>query len=347
MAPNPVEDSLKSWKEEKGSACLYRILAQKEKGSPEGELFGKLAEEAEKQAGIWERKIPPAMLPNFQTDLRTRAVAFLLKHFQVRHLKMILSAMKVRGLSAYIKFIPPHPVPTQVEEVGRRHQGAKTSGNLRAAVFGINDGLVSNASLILGMAGASNEIWVVLIAGIAGLLAGACSMGSGEYISVKSQREMFEHQIDLEKKELEEYPEQEAAELALIYEAKGLSSEEAQDLSKKLISNPKRALDTLAKEELGINLDELGSPVGAAIFSFISFSIGALIPLLPYLLTQGKKSLFWSIGATACALFVVGATLSLFTGRRAVLSGLRMLLVGGAAAAITYGIGRLLGVTLG
>jgi VIT1/CCC1 family predicted Fe2+/Mn2+ transporter len=176
------------------------------------------------------------------------------------------------------------------------------------------------------------------------LLAGACSMGSGEYVSVRSQREMLEYQLELEKHELDTYPEEEAKELALIYEARGIPKEEATRLANILIQDPEKALDTLAREELGINPDDLVSPWGAAISSFVSFVIGALIPLLPFLFSQSRYNLVISIGLTAAALFGIGASLSLFTQRNALWSGLRTLLIGIAAGALTYFIGNLLGV---
>jgi VIT1/CCC1 family predicted Fe2+/Mn2+ transporter len=214
-------------------------------------------------------------------------------------------------------------------------------------VFGINDGLVSNASLILGVAGASADPKVVLLTGIAGMCAGAFAMATGEYVSVRSQRELFEYQIGLEREELRQYPEAEAQELALIYAAKGLPKKEALRLATRLIADPEHALDTLAREELGLNPDELGSPWGAAISSFVAFGAGALLPLAPFVFAAGPSALPLAIGITAFTLFGVGATMSLFTGRGAIVSGLRMLALGALAGAVTYAIGRLAGVTLG
>jgi VIT1/CCC1 family predicted Fe2+/Mn2+ transporter len=230
--------------------------------------------------------------------------------------------------------------------VEHRHRGLGGGGNLRAAVFGINDGLVSNASLIFGVAGASADPRLVLLTGIAGLTAGAFAMATGEFVSVRSQRELFEYQIGLEREELKEYPDAEAQELALIYKAKGLSGSDAQRMAKKLVADPEHALDTLAREELGLNPDELGSPWGASISSLLSFALGAAIPLLPFALGSGARALPIAAVLTAGALFAVGATLSLFTGRAAVASGARMLLLGGLAAAVTFGVGRLFGVSL-
>lgn len=344
-----MEHAKQGWIEEQRSAYLYAALSRHEPDPQLAELFAKLRGRAQAQADIWAEKAEAsgARFEPYRPDLRARMVAWMISRIEPRHLKPVLAAMKVRGLSAYSRSIPNHPMPTDIEQVGQRHRGVGMAGNLRAAVFGINDGLVSNASLILGVAGASQNSTFILISGMAGLLAGAFSMGAGEYISVRSQREMFQHQIELEKKELQQYPDEEAEELALIYQAKGLSLDEARNLSRKIISNPNRALDTLAREELGLNLDELGSPWMAAVSSFVSFSIGASIPLLPFLWGEGGRSLRLALIFSGFGLFAIGATLSLFTGRRALWSGLRMLLIGGSAGALTFLIGKWLGVTIG
>ena len=270
----------------------------------------------------------------------------LLHVFGPRRLRGVLAAMKVRGMSIYAKSVPGHHRPGSGGEHRHRHSGAESGGNLRAAVFGVNDGLISNASLILGVAGATADNAFILLSGVAGLIAGAFSMAAGEYVSMRSQREMFEYQIGLEREELEHYPEEEAEELALIYEARGLPREEAERMAKGLLADPEKALDTLAREELGLNPEDLGSPAGAALFSFVSFAAGATIPLAPFLLGGGAAALFATVALSAGALFTVGATISLFTGRGAWASGFRMLAIGAAAGAVTYGIGSLLGVTL-
>jgi VIT1/CCC1 family predicted Fe2+/Mn2+ transporter len=171
-------------------------------------------------------------------------------------------------------------------------------------------------------------------------------MAAGEFVSVRSQREMYEYQIGLERDELNEYPKQEAEELALIYQAKGLTEKEAHDLASKLISDPEKALDTLAREELGLAPELLGSPWGAASFSFFSFAFGAAIPLLPFLFIAGRQALFGAIGLTTIALFIVGASLTLFTGKSAFWGGIRMLAIGAAAGSVTYLIGSLMGISL-
>lgn len=339
-------NALESWREEKRSAYLYRIISDAESGTARQILFLELAQAAERQAQIWAeqaRRGGVALPERYQPEPRVRLVAALVRRFGPRALRGVLAAMKVRGMSIYNP--ADHHIPTSLKEVGLRHRGMG-GGNLRAAVFGVNDGLVSNASLIMGVAGASGQAGVILLSGVAGLLAGALSMAAGEYLSVRSQREMYEYQIGLERDELDQYPREEAAELALIFQARGLEREEADTLAEKIIANPDQALDTLAREELGLNPEELGSPWGAALFSFVSFAAGALVPLAPFLFSDGTHALPVAIGLTAVALFCVGALLSLFTGRRAWSGGLRMLAIGSAAGAATYIIGRALGVTL-
>ncbi|MEP7205837.1 MAG: VIT1/CCC1 transporter family protein [Casimicrobiaceae bacterium] len=345
---NPLE----SWQEEQRSAFLYRVCAAAEAGTTRADMFARLAGEAEAQAAIWRAQLTArghAAPAPFTPDLRTRIVAALVRHFGPEPLKNVLAAMKVRGMVIYgapARRQAGHGLPASPNTVEHRHRRLGGGGNLRAAVFGVNDGLVSNAALILGVAGASAEPRTVLLTGIAGLAAGALAMAAGEYVSVQSQRELYEHQIGLEREELQQYPEAEAQELALIYAAKGLPSREANLLARRLIADPEQALDTLAREELGLNPDALGSPSGAAFASFVSFAAGASLPLLPYAIRSGGDPLFEVIGLTAVALFAVGATLALFTGKSAVRSGLRMLLIGLLAGGVTHAIGRIAGVGL-
>jgi VIT1/CCC1 family predicted Fe2+/Mn2+ transporter len=344
-----MSNPLESWSEEQRSAYLYRACAEAEAGTARADLFRRLAGEAEAQAAIWRAQLTasgkPAP-PPFVPDARTRLVARLVQILGPRRLRGVLAAMKVRGMAVYSKREPGgHSAPI-AGGVEHRHRGLGGGGNLRAAVFGVNDGLVSNASLIFGVVGASPDVGVILLTGVAGLTAGAFAMAAGEFVSVRSQRELFEYQIGLEREELAEYPDAEAQELALIYKAKGLSGSEAQRVAKQLVADPEHALDTLAREELGLNPDELGSPWGAAISSLLSFAVGAAIPLLPFALGGGANALVLAVVLTAVALFGIGATLSLFTGRGAMMSGLRMLLLGGLAGAVTFSVGRLFGVNL-
>jgi VIT1/CCC1 family predicted Fe2+/Mn2+ transporter len=221
-----------------------------------------------------------------------------------------------------------------------------TGGGLRAAVFGINDGLLSNFSLVMGFAGAEAKPEYIILAGIAGLLAGSFSMAAGEYVSMRAQREVFEQQIAIEKEELEMSPREEEEELSLIYQAKGIPEHEASRLAKRIIQNPKTAIDTLAREELGLDPAGLGSPWSAAMSSFVAFVLGAFVPVAPYLLTAGTKALIASASLSFCALFSVGAVLSIFTSRGPLRSGARMLGIGLLVSAITYSVGWLLGVSV-
>lgn len=337
---------LESWREEKQSAWLYRSLAEVVPDPAQAGLFRQLGEAAERQAETWAAQ-QPGDLPAFRPSPSARLAVVAVRRFGLRGSRTLLAALKIRGLSASKRIGPEHGGLSPAEDVGRHHRGYRAGGNLRAAVFGANDGLVSNASLLFGVAGAASDPRTVLLAGVAGLLAGAFSMAAGEYVSVRSQRELLEYQLGLERAELAEYPEEEALELALIYQARGLPAEEALSLARRIVANPESALQTLAREELGLDPDELGNPWGAAIASFSSFAAGAVLPLLPFLLIRGPAALPVSVGVTALALFAIGATLSLFVGRGFVRGGLRLLLIGGGAGLATYALGRALGVGLG
>ncbi len=235
---------------------------------------------------------------------------------------------------------------TQLLKFERRHRSV--GGNaIRAAVLGGNDGLVSNFSLVMGIAGATTGQTGVLLAGLAGLLAGALSMALGEWISVTSSKELYENQMKIEMEELETNPEGEIKELALIYIAKGIPEEQASRMATEILSDKEKAYDVLVKEELGINAEELkGSAVQAAVYSFILFAIGAIIPVLPFMFTSGMKAIILSVSMSAAGLFIIGAAITLFTGRNVWFSGFRQVLFGLAAAAVTFGIGRLIGVSV-
>lgn len=326
-----------NWREEKRSAYLYTIMADNEKNLLHKKLFLDLRQAADKQAAMWEKK-GLAEDKNFSTvfnpDLRTKLVTLLIKCLGTEYMHGILSAMKIRGMSVFSNYHNEH-----------KHTSLNAVSNLRAAIFGVNDGLVSNMSLILGMAGASANEHFIILAGVAGLLAGATSMGAGEYISVRSQREVFEYQIAIEKQELAEYPQEEMEELSFIYQARNMRKDHADTLAKLMIENPETGLNTLAREELGLNPEDLVSPVGAMISSFFAFAIGAAIPLLPFLLSHIQQKLLLSLFCTGAALFIIGAILSLFTNRNPFLLGLRMLTIGVIAGAITFLTGKFIGVS--
>ena len=350
-----TESGVDSWYHEKESAWLYRLVAAAESDPRKSELFLKLAAAAEEQAAKWQlaaARAAPAVSTDarrFVPSLRARIVARLLKRFDPRSLRAVLAAMKLRGLSVYSApaSVAGHAMPTSLAEVGARHRSA-LGGSLRAGVFGVNDGLVSNVSLVLGVAGAGAASGYVLTTGVAGLLAGALSMAAGEYVSVRSQREMYEYQIALEREELAEYPQEEAEELALIYQARGVSLAQARAVSQALLAQPQQALEVLAREELGLNPDDLGSPWRAATTSFVAFAAGAAVPLLPFLVgLAGGRATAAAALVTLAALFGVGLGLSLFTGRHAVRGALRMVLIGGGAGAVSFLVGRAVGVAIG
>jgi VIT1/CCC1 family predicted Fe2+/Mn2+ transporter len=225
---------------------------------------------------------------------------------------------------------------------GHDHRNLQ-GGGARAAVFGVSDGLVSNVALILGVAGAHSSASAVRLAGLAGLVGGAFSMAAGEYVSMRAQSELMERELDVERKAIDHDPEDERRELAAIYKSRGLDHDMAEELSVKMMRDPELALETHAREELGINPSETGNPLQAAASSFVAFAIGAVIPLLPWLFTSGTKATLWSVVLGAVAAVTVGAALAVFTGRSWFWSAGRQLLISGVAAGITDGIGHVLG----
>ena len=240
------------------------------------------------------------------------------------------------------------PSPTDSEPW---HRGDR-SGSTRAAVFGVSDGLVSNTALVMGFAGAAPNNSTILFAGLAGLLAGAFSMAAGEYVSVASQRDLFRREIAIEASELRDNPEEEEKELELIYRAKGLDREHAALIAKQIMVDPKTALDTLAKEELGLDPDALGNPVKVAFSSFIAFAIGASVVVLPYLFFRASDAsttvpLVLAITFALLGMITVGSIVGRLSGRGVVFSALRQLAWGVGAAAVTYGVGHVIGVSVG
>jgi len=234
----------------------------------------------------------------------------------------------------------------QLSKFESRHRSV--GGNaIRAAVLGGNDGLVSNFSLVMGIAGATSGNQGVLLAGLAGLLAGALSMALGEWISVKSSKELYENQMDLEQEELETNPEGEQQEIVLIYLAKGVPESQAHQMAAELIKDKSQAHEFLVHEELGISAEALkGSAIEAALYSFALFAIGAVIPVIPFVFTSGMTAVAYSVGLSATGLFLIGAAITLFTGKNVWYSGFRQVIFGLAAAAITFGIGKIIGVAV-
>lgn len=368
----PSDSEIEQYKEnlraEIDGTALYRLLAAAERDPERAGIFRDLAAAEERHAGLWRGKLEEAgvTVPDDERpSLRIRIIGWLARRFGTKAVLPMVNALETDDYGSYVQQ-GGDAIPLAHEERahGRtmtRLAGVKEpsdivrqeswhrlggGGALRASVFGVNDGLVSNLSLVIGVAGAAPEAGTVLLAGVAGLLAGAFSMAAGEYVSMRSQRELFERQIELERMELETHPEEEREELALIYRAKGLPKAEADRLAETIIADRSVALDTLAREELGLDPSELGSPWAAATGSFVAFSIGAFIPVLPYLIARGDLTIIAAAAMGAVALFAVGASLSLFTGRNPLYSGVRMLGLGAVAAAATYGIGRLVGASV-
>lgn len=354
-------------------AAMYRLLASAEQDEERARILLELAEAEERHAAMWRTKLLEGGADTgevaYRPSLRVRALGWLARRFGTRAVLPIVSTLEARDSGAYAAqpeagliahderlhervvdgLASPRARSDAAEiatrETWHRFGSSAAGGTLRASIFGLSDGLLSNFSLVMGVAGANAEPRFILLAGIAGLLAGSASMGAGEYVSVRSQREMFERQIELERQELEMSPEEERDELVLIYRAKGVPEAEAVRLADRIIGDRSVALDTLAREELGLDPSELGSPWGAAIGSFLSFAIGAILPVIPYLFSGGLTALLASACIAALAAFTLGASISLLTGRSAIGSGLRSVLIGALAATVTFLIGKAIGVS--
>ncbi len=220
-----------------------------------------------------------------------------------------------------------------------------SGGWLRPTVFGAMDGLVSNLGLVTGVAGSSASSRTIVISGLAGLVAGAFSMAAGEYTSVASQRELVQAELEVERRELRRHPEDELKELAEVYQSRGVEPRLAMEVARQLHEDPEKALEAHAREELGVDPTDLPSPTVAAVSSFLSFSVGAALPVLPYLL--GATSLWYAVVLALVGLFACGAIVARVTARKWWFSGLRQLALGAAAAAVTYGLGVAFGVAVG
>jgi VIT1/CCC1 family predicted Fe2+/Mn2+ transporter len=365
--PNDLRRYADNFLREQDGIALYRALAMAEKDAVRADIFEKLAKAEERHAARWARLLKDngAPVPLYSPSFRVRVLGWLSRRFGTQHVLPVVSGFESRDQDFYRGQIEAAGLPAEERNHMRtlramqQKGGGKPEtildleawhrtaygGSLRAAVFGANDGLVSNFSLVMGIAGANAEPRFILLAGVAGLLAGASSMAAGEYVSVKSQRELYEQQIAIEREELEMSPEEEQEELSLIYQAKGVPKAEAEDLARRIISNPETAIDTLAREELGLDPAALGSAWIAAGSSFVAFACGAAIPVIPYLIATGATAFIASAVVCGSALFIVGGLISLFTGRSFFFSGFRMLGIGAIAAGATYVIGRLLGVS--
>jgi VIT1/CCC1 family predicted Fe2+/Mn2+ transporter len=352
---------------EREAAALYRGLAQLS-GRRRREAFEELAEIEDRHAAFWveqlrqagvtapsatEHKLgartvkllqtarqhtPDLVLPVIERDEREGMSAYLVDPDAPEHF--------VTEEEAHAEVLGRMLVDAHADETGEIWHRTDKSGTLRASIFGINDGLVSNTALVMGFAGAATDNKTVLLAGLSGLLAGAFSMGAGEYISMANQREAYEREIAIERDEIEYLPEDERRELELIYLAKGLGKDEASTVAARVMADKQVALDTMVREELGLDPDDLGSPWRAAASSFVAFALGAIVVVLPYLFLSGTAALVTGVTLALAALIAVGAVMARLNGRPLLQSIARQIVVGVAAAGTTYLLGTLIGVTL-
>ncbi|MBV9346074.1 MAG: VIT1/CCC1 transporter family protein [Gammaproteobacteria bacterium] len=372
MNPQELQRLRRNLRDELDGAALYERLAEAERDPVRRDLFRQLAQAELKHADFWRRKLQRAGIEveTHAPSLRTRFLGQLARRFGPQFVMPTIAAAEFadrnkyaaqsdaralaadeRGHAAVVQEMARAPgagavTGADIAQAEPWHRG--TSGNnLRAAVLGANDGLVSNFCLLMAVAGAGAAGRSILLTGLAGLVAGASSMALGEWLSVTNARELAHTQLAREAEEIEQTPQAEQHELALIYQAKGLPKPDAERIAAQLMRDKKTALDTLAREELGIDPQELGgNPLAAALTSFALFATGAVFPVIPFIWLQGRAAVLASTAASAVALSVVGLATSLFNGRGPLFSALRQVLFGCAAAALTYGIGAVLGVSL-
>jgi len=373
-----TEEDLKRYRDnlrdELNGAALYAALAAAENDSTRKDLYRQLSQAEASHAQLWRDKLKTAGAAEeaFAPNFRTRLLGKLAALFGPGFVLPTVAAAEYADRDKYAGQADAHAISAEerghaavVQTMAKKGSGPakiasgvdiakaepwhrQASGNnLRAAVLGANDGLVSNFCLVMGIAGAATENKTLLLAGLAGLIAGACSMALGEWLSVTNARELASSQLAKEAEELEQTPDAEQHELALIYQAKGIPKRDAQHLAAELMKNKEAALDTLAREELGLDPAELGgNPWSAAATSFGLFAMGAIVPVAPFLWLQGVPALLTSAAASGLALGAIGMLTSLFNGRHPFFSAARQIVFGCAAAAVTYGMGKLLGVSL-
>ena len=372
MANDTAKRYCENLQGEVDGAALYRALADAEVDEKLAEVYRRLAAVEDRHAEFWRGELRRigASIPRPTPSFRSRALGWLARRFGPAFVLPTINTLEQTDSGVYdqqqeavkgglpadershARILESIASPAKGLEGGviagleGRHR-AMGGNALRAAVLGANDGLVSNMSLVMGVAGADANPKTILLTGLAGLVAGACSMALGEWLSVNSSRELYERQIATEKMELDMVPEEEKEELVLIYQAKGLKEADARALADRLLTDKTTALDTLSREELGIDPKELGgSPWIAATTSFLLFSVGAIFPVAPYFWLEGTQALVASLAASTFALGLIGSGTSLFTGRSVPFSAIRQILIGFIAAAITYGVGKVVGVSL-
>ncbi|HET6923875.1 MAG TPA: VIT1/CCC1 family protein [Anaeromyxobacteraceae bacterium] len=356
--------------DERDGAALYEGLAAVERDPERSRSFRELAEGERRHAEIWERKLHKAgaAIPADRPTSRIRVLIWLARRLGTAAVLPLVMEAESGDADKY-QSQGGDAAPLAEEEKAHRqvlvgmgrgqptearaaiahrerwHRGGR-AGSIRAAIFGMNDGLVSNLSLVLGVAGAGAEPQTLVITGLAGLLAGASSMAAGEYTSVASQRDLLARQIALERREIEEAPEEEAAELALIFKQKGLSTEQASRTAAEILKNPEQALDTLVREELGLDPADLGSPWGAALSSFAMFAVGAVVPVVPFLFLRGTAAVAVAAAAAGAVLAAVGGLVGFLSGTPVWKSAGRMVGLAALAAGVTWAVGRIFGATV-
>ena len=366
---------LQNLRDERESTALYRGLASLEKDERLAEVYRRMSEVEGRHAAVWADKLRDAKqpVPEDIPTTRVRMLLWMAKRFGVGTVLPMITSSERGASQAYDTQPEARAAGMPAEErshervfnyllrttkggmagsvLGQlegRHRGTSGGNALRAAVLGSSDGLTSNLSLVMGVAGASLQPHQILLTGLAGLLAGALSMAIGEWLSVQSARELYSRQISVEREELEQAPDEEREELSLIYQAKGLDAAAANDLAARIVADPATALDTLSREELGIDPSELGgSAWEAAIASFLLFAVGAIIPVIPFTFLAGLTAVAVSIGLSIVGLGLIGAGITLTTGSPLWKASGRQIIMGVAAALITFGLGRLVGGALG
>jgi VIT1/CCC1 family predicted Fe2+/Mn2+ transporter len=355
------------WADEIAGVDLYRQLAEVSSGERR-EIFLGLATSEERHVQHWRRMLERNGVTELEPprrSLRNRVLTRMARRFGSDSVLPIVLRQEASNAERYRRFAAATTVMADQEALHSRTLAAMTGegegaqirssegrhraaagGWLRAAVFGFNDGLVSNLGLVTGAAGGTSDGRFVLLIGLVGLVAGSLSMASGEWLSVTSQRELYERELAIERQELEHMPEEEARELTLIYRAKGVPRRQAEALVGRIMADPDTALETLAREELGIEPSRLGAPWLAAGSSIAAFAFGAVIPLLPYIFGSGTAALVASLLLSGLALFGVGVVTSVFTARGPVRTGLRQVAIGAVVAGVTFGLGKLVGTTV-
>jgi VIT1/CCC1 family predicted Fe2+/Mn2+ transporter len=371
VEPAKVQLWLENLRDERDGVALYRGLAEVEKDTARAREFEALAQAEQRHEAIWLRKLQKAgvALPESGASPRIRMLLWIARRFGTQSVLPMVLMNESSDIAKYVKQgretaalaveeqehgetlrrmsgAPPNTPQARIAEREHWHRRGR-GGALRAGVFGANDGLVSNLSLLLGVAAAGAERDTLLVTGLAGLFAGALSMAVGEYSSVASQRDLLRRQIVLESRELAEAPEEEEAELAQLLREKGLSRGQADETARQIMQNPASALDTLVREELGLDPGDLGSPIRAALSSFLTFATGAVVPLLPMLFLPRPVAPYAAAGLGALLLGGVGALLGFLSGGNPWRAALRMVLLAALAAAVTVGVGRLVGASLG